>query len=146
MHRLSIWRARLNSLRLVLPVQFAFGLVPSSPLRSIYEMASSFRVSSSVGAGGNYDSRTYQIEGQLLGQRNLKAEASVHKIEGHAFVSVQKSYKAPIVRRGHIIVDSTVIPMIGNVQRIDPEPEMMSSTTLAFEEGYTERAIRLEVE
>jgi len=79
-------------------------------------------------------------------QRQVKAEASVHKIEGHALVSIQESYKLPKVRRGHIVVDSIVISMIGHVQRVGPEPKVMSFSTLAFDERYPKRAISLEVQ
>src|SRR5208337_1072716 len=82
-----------------------------------------------------------------FGSCDLKyPKLSVHKVEGHALVSIQKSYKLSEVGRCRIIVDSTVIPMIGKVQCVDPEPKMMSSTTFAFEERHPERAIRLEVQ
>jgi len=45
----------------------------------------------------------------------FESSNSIHKIEVHAFVSVQKSYELAKGRRCRIIVDSVVIPMIGDV-------------------------------
>jgi hypothetical protein len=40
---------------------------------------------------------------------------SIDKVEGHAFVAVEKSDELAIVGRCHVVVDRVEIPMIGNV-------------------------------
>ena len=61
-------------------------------------------------------------------------------------MSIQESYKLPKVGRGHIVVDGTEIPMIGDVQRVGSEAEVVSFAVFTFEVRNPKRAVSLEVE
>ena len=61
-------------------------------------------------------------------------------------MAVEKSDELAIVGRGHVVVDRAEILMIGNVQRVGSEAEVMVFPVLAFPERYPKCAIRLEVE
>ena len=73
-------------------------------------------------------------------------EASVHKIKDQAFVSIKESYKLSEVRRGNVVVDRVEVSVIGNVQRVDPQPNVMRFPAFTFEKRDAELAIRLEVQ
>jgi hypothetical protein len=60
-----------------------------------------------------------------LGECKAEVEGSVNKVESHAFVSVEETDKLAEVGRRHIIVDGVEISMIGDVQRIGAQPEVM---------------------
>jgi hypothetical protein len=56
----------------------------------------------------------------------------IHKIQGHAFVAVEKAYKPAKVGRCHIVVDRTEIAMIGDVQRVGSEAEVVFFPVFTF--------------
>ena len=90
--------------------------------------------------------------GRRLGLRPISRitafnnSGSIDKVQSHAFVSVEESYKGMKVGRVDIIVNGAEIPMIGNVEHISPEPEVMRFPALRFQDGYSKDAIGLEVQ
>jgi hypothetical protein len=58
-------------------------------------------------------------------------------------VSIKESYKLSEVRGGNVVVDRVEIAVIGNVQREDPQPNVMRFSAFTFEKWDAELAISL---
>ena len=76
----------------------------------------------------------------------LLIDGSVQKIEDQALVSIKESYKLSEVRRGNVVVDRIKVAVIGNVQRVDPEPNVMRFPALALEKRNAKLSMRFEVQ
>src|SRR5215472_8336316 len=71
---------------------------------------------------------------------------SIHKIEGHTFVAVQKPDKLAKVGRGNVVVDGAEVSVIGHVQRVDAQAEVVLLTALPLNVRDAEGAVSLKVQ
>ena len=75
-----------------------------------------------------------------------RADTLIDEIDDGAFVAIEEADKLAEIRRSHIVEDGVEVAVIGHVERINPEPNVVHFASSVSEEWHTKYAIEFHVQ
>ena len=72
-------------------------------------------------------------------------KASIRKVDDQAFMPVQEAHELSKVGRSDVVIDCAEVSVVGYVERVRSEPDVMPFAILALQKGNPELTINLHI-
>lgn len=127
---LDSWQSRLPTL--------SIGCTPpvNSNAQFRWSWFPQFGLESYFGTNVGYTNSFGHLPPIICGSGPKCCKVSIYEIDDGALVAIEETDELPEFRGRHIVVDRVEIAVIGDVERVYPQPDVMPLSILSFQEGH----------